>query len=759
MVVNDIPDGSHHYSSAAKRDHVSPSDGWVQLSGYFRFPDANIKSTMLYFQGPDKSIDFAVDDASLEAVVVRNGEMESMSDWDCYNSQCSLTSSGHSGHGIKITHRQHSSDGPSQFIHLTSGHTYHVTAYIKLLSGPSSQNAQLELDYVLYQDKSHHYQTAASPRTLSVSDGWVQLSGTFGVPKANISSARLYFQGPDSSVDFAVDDVVILEDFVRNGGMESGLSGWDCYNSHCTITTSGAHSGKNAINIHGRQHTSDGPSQWIHLTRGVSYRASGYVRLENDVAGDADGQWVAMKIHYKLSGNQDNYQTMSEVSHLRKSDGWVHLTGIFAVPNKDIESAFLYYEGPATSVRFSVDDTSITEIPNSESWQATTDNVINTLRKSDINIHVTTTHGVSKDDVYIHVLQTKKSFPFGTAVSAGRYNEDAAGGKYRDFIHTHFNWAVPESSLKWWGLEPQKGQLNFKRPLDMINGVKKHGLKVRGHHMTSSSKGAIPDWANALPPDQLRQAILDHVQQVLGQTHGLLEHWDVSNENLHYHWIEDQLHEQNFTFELFKMIHKAEPNIKLFLNDFNVVVWPISTADYARQGQKFKAANIGFGAMGAQCHFGVDEEPDPNVIKQRLDTLAKVDVPIWITELDCPIWDDNKRADFYEKALRAFYGHPAVEGILFWGFWDHAHWLGGHAALAKGDNVELTPAGHRVLDLLENQWMTDETHVLSKSGDQFTVRGFHGDYEIHVNYNGRELTNLKKTFTLGKSTAYINISV
>lgn len=57
---------------------------------------------------------------------------------------------------------------------------------------------------------------------------------------------------------------------------------------------------------------------------------------------------------------------------------------------------------------------------------------------------------------FVQILQTKKSFPFGTAVSAYQYNRNAAGGKYRDFIHTHFNWAVPENALKWPAIEPQR---------------------------------------------------------------------------------------------------------------------------------------------------------------------------------------------------------------------------------------------------------------------------------------------------------------
>ena len=70
---------------------------------------------------------------------------------------------------------------------------------------------------------------------------------------------------------------------------------------------------------------------------------------------------------------------------------------------------------------------------------------------------------------------------------------------------------------------------------------------------------------------------------------------------------------------------------------------------------------------------------------------------------------------------------------------------------------QLTAAGRRVLDLFENQWMTDETHGLT--GNQLTVRGFHGDYEVLVIYQGRELGHLKQTFTLGKGAHSVHIHV
>ena len=55
--------------------------------------------------------------------------------------------------------------------------------------------------------------------------------------------------------------------------------------------------------------------------------------------------------------------------------------------------------------------------------------------------------------------------------------------------------------------------------------------------------------------------------------------------------------------------------------------------------------------------------------------------------------------------------------------------------------------------------MTDETHVLSQSGDRFTVRGFHGDYEVRVSYQGQERGDVQNTFTLGKQSHKLSLNV
>nr|KAG5711835.1 hypothetical protein BaRGS_026276 [Batillaria attramentaria] len=509
----------------------------------------------------------------------------------------------------------------------------------------------------------------------------------------------------------------------------------------------------------GGQHFFDGPSQYVNIKSGHTYTVSGWVKLLNNGGGS---QYVQMEVDFHFSDDSHDYVTAAERPNVKTSNGWVHLTGGFTAPSRSLRDTRIYFQsGPDASVNFVVDEASVTEVSggSSHSSSGSLDQIIDRERKSDIHIHVTT--NLNKADVKIRVVQTKKSFPFGTAVNSWKYNDNAANGKYRDFIHKHFNWVVPENALKWGIIEPQRGQKNYQLALDMIHGVRSHGIKVRGHNLVWSVPNTVQDWVKSEcgNAQQLRNEVKHHIEETMAKTRGLLEHWDVNNENLHGTWYQDCLHDPDYNLELFRIAHNADPYPKLFLNDYNVVANGASTGAYLTQAQHFKAANVHLYGLGVQSHFGNEQEPNQGSIKSHLDTLAAAGLPIWVTELDVQAADENRRADFYEKALKALYGHPAVEGILFWGFWDQAHWRGEHAALAKGNDLQLTAAGRRVFDLLENQWMTDETHVLSQSGNQFTVRGFHGNYEVHVIYQGHEKTNLKQTFTLGKGAHTVNINV
>ncbi|XP_041354619.1 anti-sigma-I factor RsgI6-like [Gigantopelta aegis] len=389
-------------------------------------------------------------------------------------------------------------------------------------------------------------------------------------------------------------------------------------------------------------------------------------------------------------------------------------------------------------------------------WRHESDANINKFRKSNIVITVHTHGSVDLNQVEVEIKQTKKSFPFGTAISSNEYYHGDT--RYQNFVNQHFNWAVSESWLKWHMMEPHRGHINYDTPIRAIKKLRQHGIKVRGHNIIWSATKYVQDWVKALSGNELKKAVHDRITGVVAKTKDLVEHWDVNNENLHNFYYQNKLHDINYNLDVFRQAHQAAPNVKMFLNEYDVVAGGGTTEAYLTQALKFKHANVGLYGLGVQSHFN-HQAPDPALVKSHLDTLAQAGLPIWVTELDFHINDEHTRADAYEMALRLFYGHPAVEGIMLWGFWSEHRWGGKTSALVSGQEFRINPAGQKVLHLFEKEWMTHETHRLSQSGKHFTVRAFHGDYEVHVRYRGREVTDQRQTFTLGKSAHTINLHV
>ncbi|XP_050404821.1 uncharacterized protein LOC126820755 [Patella vulgata] len=508
----------------------------------------------------------------------------------------------------------------------------------------------------------------------------------------------------------------------------------------------------------GRTQYYQGPTQIVQgLKQNSLYAVEAYVKLLTDKPGDVVGQNIEINFAFGFSDKTTAYIGVAGRSMVLTKDGYVKMIGDLVTPSKAFISARFYFQGPIPGQEFVVDSTKITSLPETSDYLTTTNQVINQKRKSNINVKVTTAAGIDVNQLQIQINQVKKGFPFGTAVACDEYV--SGDQRYQDFINAHFNWAVTENALKWGQMERQPGVLRNETAIAALKKLKSHGIKIRAHNMFWSVPKFVQSWVKALTPTDLRKTVVNRIHTVMGQTQGLVEHWDVNNENLHGQYYQEKLQDRDFNLDLFRMAHQFDPTVKLFLNDYTVVAQGGFTGAYLAQALKFKNSNTGIYGIGVQCHFPANSAPNPTLIKAHLDTLAQAGLPIWVTELDVSSTDENERADWYETALRAFYGHPAVEGIMFWGFWSNRQSRGVPGSLVTGDEFRINPAGQRVLDLFENQWMTKESKIGTEAGQPFTVRGFHGDYEVKVIYNGKERSDLKQTFTLDPNDQTININV
>lgn len=185
---------------------------------------------------------------------------------------------------------------------------------------------------------------------------------------------------------------------------------------------------------------------------------------------------------------------------------------------------------------------------------------------------------------------------------------------------------------------------------------------------------------------------------------------------------------------------EVDPNVGLWLNDYVTMTLNQNAGDvlYDRlkqYTQELVDAGVDIAGIGFQGHIG----GSPNSIYEVLATLddfhQSFGLKAKITEFDLPSFvDEQLAADYLRDFLTAIFSHESVDGFLFWSFWDGQTYMNEGSNLYRQDWSE-TPAHTAFVDLLFNEWWTDESH-LSEANGQIDTRVFKGLYEISYECDG-----------------------
>ena len=189
-------------------------------------------------------------------------------------------------------------------------------------------------------------------------------------------------------------------------------------------------------------------------------------------------------------------------------------------------------------------------------------------------------------------------------------------------------------------------------------------------------------------------------------------------------------------------VKEGDPQAVLYLNDYDILTGS-QLEKFVAHVQTMLDRGVSFDGLGVQGHLH-SESFKPEALQNALDTLAKFDLPIRITEFNLPgqrsaYMRDRRRQMTPEqeeakaKAIVDYYticfAHPAVDGILMWGFWEGANWIPA-SSLYKRDWTP-TPAAHAYHDLIYKQWWTNWTGKADAEG-KCTLRAFYGQHRVTV---------------------------
>ncbi|MBN2353086.1 MAG: endo-1,4-beta-xylanase [Spirochaetales bacterium] len=270
-----------------------------------------------------------------------------------------------------------------------------------------------------------------------------------------------------------------------------------------------------------------------------------------------------------------------------------------------------------------------------------------------------------------------KYFPIGAAIRSRTYVDD-----HVPLLRKHFNSVVCENEMKWEALQPRENVFRYVTSDRMIAFAEENKMAVRGHCLIWHKQ--TPAWvfldsSNArLPKEVVLQKIKDHVTNVMTHFKGKVRWWDVVNEAFA-GYTEDgedagedmsqvaswryreslwyKICGEDYIFEAFRAARAADPDAKLFYNDF----WNYldgKRAAIIKMIKKLQAEKL-IDGVGLQLHVNIEPARVKLTNQSAYQTIANLEkeikayaalgLEIQITEFDISMYTRDYPSDDKSK--------------------------------------------------------------------------------------------------------------
>ena len=298
---------------------------------------------------------------------------------------------------------------------------------------------------------------------------------------------------------------------------------------------------------------------------------------------------------------------------------------------------------------------------------------------------------------------------FGAAIGAGHLAE----AEYAEVAGREYNWVTPENEMKWNATEPTRGTFTFTRGDAIVAFAAGNGAQVKGHTLVWHNQ--LPDWvAGITDGTDLRNAMLNHVAQVVAHYQGKVVAWDVVNEAM----ADNGQSLRNTVFfqyigagyidDAFNVAHTVDPDARLYYNDYGAEGMNAKSNAVYTLVQGMLARGVPVNGVGLQMHTGAgDVSPALADLTKNMQRLADLGLDVVISEMDVQICSSDVTTQgtrFHDIVARCV-AQPACKAVTVWGVPDKYSWLNGQSCatprpLLFDDGYLPKPAYTGVLDAL-----------------------------------------------------------
>jgi len=277
------------------------------------------------------------------------------------------------------------------------------------------------------------------------------------------------------------------------------------------------------------------------------------------------------------------------------------------------------------------------------------------------------------------------------AAADSRYLSDS---NYAAILGSEYSQLQAENQMKFGIIHPGFSTYDFTGGDALVAFAQAHTMVVRGHTLVWHNQ--VPLWVTSgnYAAPQLSTILQNHINTVMGHYAGQVYAWDVVNEAFNDDGtMRDTIwYDQpgigfagmgtKYIEQVLTWAHAADPNAKLFYNDYNAEPLDAKSDAIYAMAQDFKTRGVPLDGIGFQLHIDLtfDNPATLASLTGNLQRFAALGLDLHITELDIRLQDSSAaslaaQAKLYCEIAAICVQQPSCKVFQTWGFTDKYSWI------------------------------------------------------------------------------------
>jgi endo-1,4-beta-xylanase len=339
-----------------------------------------------------------------------------------------------------------------------------------------------------------------------------------------------------------------------------------------------------------------------------------------------------------------------------------------------------------------------------------------------------------------------------------------------------FSMLTPGNEMKWDTTEPSNGTFNFSPGDQIVSYATSNSERVRCHNLVWHSQ--LPSWVSSLPANQVQAAMETHITTEATHFKGKCYAWDVVNEPFNDDATATPRADVFFNAmgigyiaDALRTAHAADPNAKLYLNDYNIEGMNAKSNAMFSLAQSLLAQGAPLGGIGFESHFTLGGIPSD--MQANMQRFANLGLDVAVTELDdritLPATSANlaQQATDFSAVVKDCLNVTRCVGVTQWAIGDADSWIPGFfsgqgAATMFDQNYNPKPAFTAVQNTLGGASSGQNTVTVTNPGTRTGTVGTAASLQIQAtdSASGQTLsysaTGLPAGLTINASTGLIS---